>query len=929
MVTLTIALIVGFASTEPGIVLETNGFRYEIGKDGRNIAFIDKNSGKDLLNPDESNVCAFVSKSGRDYPATKAESHGAEYLLEFADVGVQAVLRPTIQENFLSVNVVSVTDEDVDRITFLNVNLLPTQDQTQADFIACALAQNLETRVDEIPGPNSRLRACAYKRFGIKKGQVAIVGTQSSTIRNVLKEVVRSSPELPQYENPIGGPWALDAEINRGSYLFDFGDITEETVDQWIALARRFGINQIDFHTGTSLRFGDYTPNPKLFPRGKESVKAVIEKLHESGIAAGLHTYAFFIAKDSPFVTPTPDPGLGKDATFTLAADLSENADTIPVEESVENMSTITGFFVRNSVTLQIDDELITYAALNKETPFAFSNCQRGAHGTKPSLHKKGTPVYHLKECFGLFAPDPDSELFTNVAQHTADAFNDCGFDMIYLDALDGEDILGGNEYGWYYGSKFTFELAKRLHKPALFEMSTFHHHLWYVRSRMGAWDCPSRGYRSFIDFHLAANHDAQASFLPTNLGWWAVKKWSDGPGSTFVESTYPEDIEYLLAKCLGSDSGFALIGINPGNIKTTPAYDRLAPLFQTYEELRHQNYFPDAIKKIICTPKRDFTLQKTADAQWRFHPACYPRHKVSGLDDGSNQWTVDNPFPPQSLRFRIQALMSMEHYDSPKGILLDDFSNPDVYVPRFPESQISLSKNEVGAELRACRSSENVPWAQTGRNFDPPLKLGQCAGLGVWVQGDGQGEILNVQLKSPEHTVSGALGEHYVKVDFTGWKYFELIELDSEQFLDFSWPFEKKNMYYPLFHLGIDYDQIAFLSFWFNNLPQNNQVVCSVRPVRALPLVKNKLGQPTVTVNGVSVTFPVVIESGWYLEYESPDWALYNTDGLAIAKGSVDSTALQIKQGENTVEFSCSPLEPFKPRAYVTLMLKGDPIQQ
>jgi len=33
-------------------------------------------------------------------------------------------------------------------------------------------------------------------------------------------------------------------------------------------------------------------------------VKAVIDKIHAAGMLAGLHTYAFFVAKDSPWVAP-------------------------------------------------------------------------------------------------------------------------------------------------------------------------------------------------------------------------------------------------------------------------------------------------------------------------------------------------------------------------------------------------------------------------------------------------------------------------------------------------------------------------------------------------------------------------------------------------------------------------------------------------
>ena len=69
--------------------------------------------------------------------------------------------------------------------------------------------------------------------------------------------------------------------------MFNFGGMSEATVDDWIGLAHKLGINQIDFHGGNSFRFGDCRPNPETYPDGLASFKAVIDKLHASGILAG------------------------------------------------------------------------------------------------------------------------------------------------------------------------------------------------------------------------------------------------------------------------------------------------------------------------------------------------------------------------------------------------------------------------------------------------------------------------------------------------------------------------------------------------------------------------------------------------------------------------------------------------------------------
>jgi hypothetical protein len=49
-------------------------------------------------------------------------------------------------------------------------------------------------------------------------------------MRQVMQEVVKASPDLPQ--TALGGPFAMDQPITAGSYLFNFGDMSEETVDE-------------------------------------------------------------------------------------------------------------------------------------------------------------------------------------------------------------------------------------------------------------------------------------------------------------------------------------------------------------------------------------------------------------------------------------------------------------------------------------------------------------------------------------------------------------------------------------------------------------------------------------------------------------------------------------------------------------------------
>lgn len=917
------------------VVLETDTFRMEAGADGLCRAFVDRATGTDHLAAEPPTPFLSAKVDGAVIPASALALKDGLLSATFGDSGKGAVLKVERFPAWLTLEVVSA-DEGIGELAFLDVPL--TLSGTLEDaFAACALSLNLQTKVPALPGPAKRLQAFCYPRFGMAGAKAALIACPAAQLRDTLKTVVSGAEGLPQPApgtTPIGGPWALDAPINRGSYLFDFGALTEETVDEWIELLHTLGLNQIDFHTGTSLRFGDCAPDPKLFPRGRDSVKAVIDRLHGAGIAAGLHTYAFFIAKDTPYVTPVPDPRLGTMAVFTLAAPLAEGDTTVTVAESTADVSTITGFFVRNSVTLRIGEELITFSGATKEAPFSFTGCTRGAHGTKVSAHPADAQAHQLKECFGLFTPDADSTLLAEIAKNTADTFNECGFDMIYLDALDGEDILGGGENGWHYGAKFVFEIANRLNKPALFEMSTFHHLLWCVRARMGAWDHPARSHKGFIDTHARANSDGAGMFLPMNLGWWAVKEWKDNPQT---EPTYPDDIEYLMGKALGNGMGISLMGVNPKTIKTVPAYRRLAPLFQRYETLRHSGRVPESVKARLREPGAEFVLEGDLESGWQFRPALHSRHKVTG-EEGSGAWTVDNPHAAQPARLRIQTLHSAGAYDAPETVVIEDFADPALFADTAAEAGVTmaLDKQLDGADMEraavrvaasSTRDEANGAWAKLARVHTPPLDIKGQQALGVWVHGDGSGALLNLQLRSPHHTVYGGYGEHYVRLDYTGWRYFEMVEPEGGAIKDHQWPYN--GGYYAIYREEVDFSQVETLSLWCNRVPKGREAAPVLSAVKALPLVKQPLKNPSVTVDGVTVTFPVTLETGAYLEYNGPgDCKHYAPNGELVGEVVPQGGELLLATGANSLAFSSEAGE--RPaRALLTVTSLGEPFRE
>ncbi len=904
--------------------LRTRYFELEVAADGTVAACRDRRTGENLVSLGAPVTLARVTVGARTYAATALSQAGDAWMVAFGEAGVAALLRPASWGTYATLEVVSLSGP-ASELTFIDLPLTVST-HTGGSFVACALALNLQTNVVALPVPGNRWQASCVGRFGFAGAKVALIGCPPRQLRGVLQRAVREAPDVPH--SPIGGPFAMGQPITQGSYLFNFGDLSEARVGAWIELAKTLGMNQIDFHGGRSFRFGDCRPNPRTYPQGLASLRRVIDRLHAAGIKAGLHTYAFFIDKKCPWVTPVPDPRLASAAVFTVARPVAADADTLVVEEPTGGVSATTGFFVRNSATLRLDQELITFTGVSAEPPWRFTGCQRGALGTRAATHTAGTGAFHLKECFGLFVPDPETSLLAEVAQRNADAYNEAGFDMMYLDALDGEDILGGAEYAWHYGSRFVWELWRRLGKPALMEMSTFHHHLWYVRSRLGAWDHPRRSHKEFIDAHVLANRECHRMFLPGQLGWWAVETWSGPQG----EPTFADDIEYLMAKGLGTDTGFALMGIDPRTIRTTPALGRLASTIRAYEDLRHGGRVLPAVKRRLAALQTEHTLLRGADGEPQFAPVGRTLHRVEANEGPTTAWTVNNSHAAQPLRLRVEALMAAAPYDSPTGLSLPGSALPETYAERRTATGVTVTlgapADGPAADLPAFdfRAANGNPsargaWCSATATFVPALDLSERPALGLWVWGDGQGELLNLQLRCPSHLVAG-IGDHYVPIDFTGWRYVELIEPEGRRWADYQWPYGDL---YSIYREGTVASAIASLGLWYNNLPAQGQVACRLTEVRALPLVTTRLIRPTVRVGDREVVFPVELDSGCYLELNGPDdCRVYGPRGKLLREVKLKSELPTLRPGPNELSFSCDAPGGVAARANVSVWTLG-----
>ncbi len=922
---LPILAVTAFAG-EPNLVIENALVHYAISPDARNVAFVDRTTSTDYLRATGPSACARVLVRGQEHAATAATLAQGRLTLQFGTNGVKAVLKTEVHRSFITLSVESVTGADVDSLTFLNVPL-KLRGSPNEPFGACALSLNLITRVDALPALQSELRASCEKKFGLVGARVAIVGAPMSGMLPALQEALAGASELPVCR--VAGPWAREVPFNHGSYLFNFGSLTETNVNDWIEMVKSLGFTQIDNHGGGGFfRFGSMELNRKKWPDGWESWRRIVARLHDVGIGSIFHTYAFFIDKGSKYVTPVPDPRLDAFRTFTLAEPLTTNATEIAVKESTAGLTTVTGFFEHNSVVLHIGDELVTFGGVSRQPPWRFTGVKRGALGTKVAAHEAGAKARHLKECFGLFVPDAESSLFEEIAANHADVVNRCGFDGIYLDAIDGSSILRGNAEVWYWADKFVVEIQKRLKQPVGMEMSAMGHHFWQYRTRWQAWDYPQRGHLRFIDLH--ADGVNGGLLLPLHLGWWSFQSFNPPQ----IEPTYQDVIENLGARLVGWNAGISLTaGIDRETLRNTPLFRRAVDILRTCEDLRHTNSLDEAAKAKLREPGKQFTLLKDAAGKPRFVRAQSQSQTVTPGEPWTLEWQVTNSFAPQPVRLRIEALMSAAPLSDTNAVLLADLSQANA-APWKATSAAGVTFSLVPAtsqsDLRCLvlatntgKVARNAAWVRFEKQFSPLLNLKERQGLGVEIEGDGSGALVAIRLESPRAIAYGAIADRYLKLDFAGRRLVSLVETESTCWSDYVWN-DGKGLY-NVYRETIDFGAVESVSVWLQNLPPGRETKCRLGPVRALPLRLGRVKNPKISLGGKTIEFPVELASGGWIECNGrDDCAAYGPRGESLGKVTPRGDWPLLDTGIVKMQFSCEASNAPTARARVTVFSRG-----
>lgn len=495
----------------------------------------------------------------------------------------------------------------------------------------CLLAANHQPDCSAARRDYALLRAANQDAPGpkLEGAAVALIVCPTPRLKPVLREASHQF-DLLTNEDAAGTP-VKDTGLPRGSYWFLSAG--EQDADRLIDYCNRAGLRQVMLNSGSWCRsVGHYVINESRFPRGEESLKAFIDKLHANGIKVGMHCFASKINKTDAYVTPVPDKRFWTDRRAVLPADISPEQTRIPGGDlsqwpgsPVCSQKYWEGGIDKHREVI-IGDEIVRYETIGPEGKWdTFEGCQRGAWGTLAATHKGGAALRHygVDGCINGYIVDQDTALFQETTDRLAAIFNNCGFDMIYFDG--GEDV-DRSRFN-YYVSNFQETVMRKLKRRPLIHMGTIMTHLtWHSFARSATVDvylatlygAIQAGYKldkwpsvrdhinKSVDYMLSVRND----LMPGELGWFGI--W---PKEANSDGLQLDEIEYLMCKSLAYEVPISL-ETSFGQMEQHPLTAGILDIVRAYEELRLAGGVDERTRLRLAEKDKDFALLREGEGR-------------------------------------------------------------------------------------------------------------------------------------------------------------------------------------------------------------------------------------------------------------------------------------------------------------------------
>lgn len=783
------------------------------------------------------------------------------------------------------------------------------------------------------------LRASAIRKLGLD-GRAALMASPRPAILDAIRQVEKEHG-LPC--PTLGGQWAKTSAEARKSWMITGLTAAAEPAafqaERVFHTAQALGVEYVVIALGwwnTSL--GSYGLHPKHFPKGLESLKAVADQAHARGMKVGIHVMTRSITKNDALVTPRPHPRLLTEGEVTTAAVTDATAKEVRTVESPESFGTASGYWAFRGTDVLIDEEIVRYQGINRQPPFALTGCVRGAYGTKAAPHAAGAKVRHITERYGWYVAGP--ELAEEIGRRLARLIDDAGLDMV---CFDGADVCADAEIRHFDGHKVALAIHRNVHRDVLLISNGTTHYGWHLMARGGEEDAMARGFQGWVDHrtvHAWGAYHLQ-NLLPPDFSWVGI--FGHTPTMTAVR---PDDIELVCARSLGYDAaigwGFAACYGGPSTVAVFEQNGRkeeIAGLIRTYERLRLANSFAAEERRPcqelgthwrLLAPSRDKDRYHLVPARYLHSPLLRPSATATAA------WQLQNDLGDQPLRVRVEALPAVAPYGAKENVTVADFGHLAFTSQATPAAKLTFEKTAevhpqagtvahlhcAGPDTKAdfpvkLAGHGQNSWAQVSADFPGKLDLRRQRSLGLWVQGDGQQEVLNVQLNvTPQSYL-----HFYLPIDFVGWKYCELGEPEGDRVME-QFQYEK----FALHDLPLD--RFVGITLMVLNPPRDKPVDLRLGRIEALRELDSRLLQPEIRIGDQSLRLPVALRPEHYVEtgdlwgsHDPGVWRVFDADGKQLERGRLE-TVPNLKAGRVSLQLSASGSPGA--RSKVTVLLEG-----
>ncbi len=872
--------------TQSSIIFENNYTEFAISKaNGTAEKIIDKKTGKDIKADIVAPFIALYTLENTSFSFKSLTLNGDVITAELENGKVE--LKALAFDNYFTFELLTALPEGTFRAELARMDY-NYDHKNRANTGAVGVAMTIAANPVYFPnGYSKRTVFHVYPHLEDIGAKYGLIIAPMNENRDILKEVCLTIDTDKGICSTMGGAWSRDSRLGFTSYTIQ-GVANDEFLEKNIEYFKSMGVDQIDLHKGwNSFRQGDFTF--KYYKNAQEFKEKYVRKLEENGMSAGLHTYSPYLDYYSSLLTdPKCQQGIKVNEVYTLADDITSDAMFVPTLESTDHVAEEFHDYMPEIPFLLIDEEIIKISKGKN----GFKVVTRGHADTKITPHKKGAVIKYLEGFYDGFLPELGSELFLQIARNTAKAYNEGGFKMIYLDALDGIGHHTVHRDYWYYSAMFIREILKYCETPPLMENSCFVPSHWASRSRSGAWDVCRHGYKTYNELHAKENLEFVHSYNTPTLGWYHYYPLDDQrPGNYHVKYEHTDTVHHMGSIAVQYDYSTVFNGAGMVDYKTRYAgVGRNIDIYKKYDVLRKAEYFSEEYRQKLMDSPYETHLVEKRGGKFAFVEKSYQIAKFNDLNDTDrNTKLFKNPFGAQVPFIRIESLLSSFG------------NNPMVLLP------LDESKELVGQNLSV--------------SFGGYLDLSNILAKRVRIYGNGKGGKICIKtLSGPKNKAAHNYHGLIIDVDFTGWKEFTLAESDNGERTDHGFEANEnahyvyRSPYVPEKTHGIKVETEGDM----NGVRMSSVTACE----HIYDVLKN----PTVKIGDMEIMFECELMSSDFIEFDGKEAKVIDRNGYS--KPIWFKSNLKAPRGKFKATLTAKSLNRATPRAQLTLAFTGKEIK-